>query len=156
MNEKILPLRNGVGAVVINRNNKVFVGKRIDNPGKFWQMPQGGVDEGEEYFDAMKRELFEETGIKNFEIIKEIDGMTEYELPDYLLGKIWKGKYRGQKQKWYVIRFLGDDKEIDLNTSKPEFIEWKWINLDELPDVIVDFKKKLYEKLVPKIKLIIG
>jgi putative (di)nucleoside polyphosphate hydrolase len=156
MNEKILPLRNGVGAVVINRNNKVFVGKRIDNPGKFWQMPQGGVDEGEEYFDAMKRELFEETGIKNFEIIKEIDGMTEYELPDYLLGKIWKGKYRGQKQKWYVIRFLGDDKEIDLNTSKPEFIEWKWINLDELPDVIVDFKKKLYKKLVPKIKLIIG
>ena len=156
MNEKILPLRNGVGAVVVNRNNKVFVGKRIDNPGKFWQMPQGGVDEGEEYFDAMKRELFEETGIKNFEIIKEIDGMTEYELPDYLLGKIWKGKYRGQKQKWYVIRFLGDDKEIDLNTSKPEFIEWKWINLDELPDVIVDFKKKLYKKLVPKIKLIIG
>ena len=156
MNEKILPLRNGVGAIVINRNNKVFVGKRIDNPGKFWQMPQGGVDEGEEYFDAMKRELFEETGIKNFEIIKEIDGMTEYELPDYLLGKIWKGKYRGQKQKWYVVRFLGDDKEIDLNTSKPEFIEWKWINLDELPDVIVDFKKKLYKKLVPKIKLIIG
>ena len=156
MNEKILPLRNGVGAVVVNRNNKVFVGKRIDNPGKFWQMPQGGVDEGEEYFDAMKRELFEETGIKNFEIIKEIDGMTEYELPDYLLGKIWKGKYRGQKQKWYVIRFLGDDREIDLNTSKPEFIEWKWINLDELPDVIVDFKKKLYKKLVPKIKLIIG
>ena len=156
MNEKILPLRNGVGAVVINRNNKVFVGKRIDNPGKFWQMPQGGVDEGEEYFDAMKRELFEETGIKNFEIIKEIDGMTEYELPDYLLGKIWKGKYRGQKQKWYVVRFLGDDKEIDLNTSKPEFIEWKWINLDELPNVIVDFKKKLYKKLVPKIKLIIG
>ena len=156
MSGKILPLRNGVGAIVINRNNKVFVGKRIDNPGKFWQMPQGGVDEGEQYFDAMKRELFEETGIKNFEIIKEIDGMTEYELPDYLLGKIWKGKYRGQKQKWYVIRFLGDDKEINLNTGKPEFIEWKWINLDELPDVIVDFKKKLYKKLVPKIKLIIG
>tara|TARA_Y100000816_G_scaffold149738_1_gene106478 strand:+ start:208 stop:678 length:471 start_codon:yes stop_codon:yes gene_type:complete len=156
MSGKILPLRNGVGAIVINRNNKVFVGKRIDNPGKFWQMPQGGVDEGEQYFDAMKRELFEETGIKSFEIIKEIDGMTEYELPDYLLGKIWKGKYRGQKQKWYVIRFLGDDKEINLNTGKPEFIEWKWINLDELPDVIVDFKKKLYKKLVPKIKLIIG
>ena len=152
----MLPLRNGVGAIVLNKNNQVFVGKRIDNPGKFWQMPQGGVDEGEQYFDAMKRELFEETGIKSFEIIKEIDGMTEYELPDYLLGKIWKGKYRGQKQKWYVIRFLGDDKEINLNIGKPEFIEWKWINLDELPDVIVDFKKKLYKKLVPKIKLIIG
>ena len=148
MTEKILPMRNGVGAVVLNKNNKVFVGKRIDNPGKFWQMPQG--------FDAMKRELFEETGIKNFEVIKEIEGMTEYELPDYLLGKIWKGKYRGQKQKWFVIRFLGDDKEINLNTSKPEFNEWKWANLDDLPSIIVDFKKKLYMKLVPKIKLIIG
>ena len=156
MIEKILPMRNGVGAVVLNKNNKVFVGKRIDNPGKFWQMPQGGVDEGEEYLDAMKRELFEETGIKNFKVIKEIEGMTEYELPDYLLGKIWKGKYRGQKQKWFVIRFLGDDKEINLNTSKPEFNEWKWANLDDLPSIIVDFKKKLYMKLVPKIKLIIG
>ena len=149
-------MRNGVGAVVLNKNNKVFVGKRIDNPGKFWQMPQGGVDEGEEYLDAMKRELFEETGIKNFKVIKEIEGMTEYELPDYLLGKIWKGKYRGQKQKWFVIRFLGDDKDINLNTGKPEFIEWKWANLDDLPSIIVDFKKKLYMKLVPKIKLIIG
>ncbi len=155
MNTKILPMRNGVGAIVLNKNNQVFVGKRIDNPGKFWQMPQGGVDEGEGYFDAMKRELFEETGIKNFEMIKEIDGMTEYELPDYLLGKIWKGKYRGQKQKWFVIRYLGEDNEINLNTTKPEFIEWKWANLDDLPSIIVDFKKKLYEKLVPKIKLII-
>ena len=156
MNEKILPLRNGVGAIVLNKNNQVFVGKRIDNPGKFWQMPQGGVDDGEKYHEAMKRELFEETGIKNFELIKEIEGTTEYELPDYLLGKIWKGKYRGQKQKWFVIRFLGDDNEIDLNTYKPEFSEWKWANLDDLPSMIVDFKKKLYEKLVPKIKLIIS
>ncbi len=156
MNNKILPLRNGVGAIVLNKNNQVFVGKRIDNPGKFWQMPQGGVDEGEDYFEAMKRELFEETGIKNFKIIKEIEGMTEYELPNYLLGKIWKGKYRGQKQKWFIIRFLGNDNEINLNTSKPEFIEWKWANLDDLPNIIVDFKKKLYERLVPKIKLIIG
>ena len=156
MNEKILPLRNGVGAIVLNKNNQVFVGKRIDNPGKFWQMPQGGVDDGENYLEAMKRELFEETGIKNFELVKEIDGMTEYELPDYLLGKIWKGKYRGQKQKWFIVRFLGNDNEINLNTSKPEFIEWKWANLDDLPGMIVDFKKKLYEKLLPKIKLIIG
>ena len=106
MNEKILPMRNGVGAVVLNKNNKVFVGKRIDNPGKFWQMPQGGVDEGEKYFDAMKRELFEETGIKDFEVIKEIEGMTEYELPDYLLGKIWKGKYRGQKAKMVCYKIF--------------------------------------------------
>ena len=156
MNEKILPLRNGVGAIVLNKNNQVFVGKRIDNPGKFWQMPQGGVDDGEKYVEAMKREHFEETGIKNFELVKEIEGMTEYELPDYLLGKIWKGRYRGQKQKWFVVRFLGNDNEINLNTSKPEFIEWKWANLDDLPGMIVDFKKKLYEKLLPKIKLIIG
>ena len=156
MTEKILPMRNGVGAVVLNKNNQVFVGKRIDNPGKFWQMPQGGVDDGEKYFDAMKRELFEETGIKDFEVIKEIEGMTEYELPDYLLGKIWKGKYRGQRQKWFVIRFLGNDKDINLNTSKPEFIEWKWTNIDDLPSIIVDFKKKLYMNLVSKIKLIIG
>ena len=151
-----LPLRSGVGIVVLNKENKVFVAKRIDNPKNFWQMPQGGVDEGEKYFDAMKRELFEETGIKDFEVIKEIEGMTEYELPDYLLGKIWKGKYRGQRQKWFVIRFLGHDKDINLNTSKPEFIEWKWTNIDDLPSIIVDFKKKLYMNLVPKIKLIIG
>ena len=119
-------------------------------------MPQGGVDNGEEYFDAMKRELFEETGIRNFKIIKEIEGMTEYELPEYLLGKIWRGKYRGQRQKWFVIRFLGDDNEINLNTSKPEFKEWKWVNLDDLPNIIVDFKKKLYKSLVPKIKIVIS
>ena len=156
MNQKNLPLRTGVGIVVLNNQNKVFVGKRKDNPVDKWQMPQGGVDDGEDYLSAMKRELFEETGIKNFELVKEIEGMTEYELPDYLLGKIWKGKYRGQKQKWFVVRFLGNDNEINLNTSKPEFIEWKWANLDDLPGMIVDFKKKLYEKLLPKIKLIIG
>ena len=156
MIEKVLPLRIGVGVIVLNNENKIFVGKRKDNPVNKWQMPQGGVDDGEKYLEAMKRELFEETGIKNFELVKEIEGMTEYELPDYLLGKIWKGKYRGQKQKWFVVRFLGNDNEIDLNTSKPEFIEWKWANLDDLPGMIVDFKKKLYEKLLPKIKLIIG
>ena len=156
MKQKNLPMRTGVGIVVLNNQNKVFVGKRKDNPVDKWQMPQGGVDDGEDYLSAMKRELFEETGIKNFEIIKEIEGMTEYELPNNLLGKIWKGKYRGQKQKWFVVRFLGNDNEINLNTSKPEFIEWKWVNLDDLPSIIVDFKKKIYEKLVPKIKLIIG
>ena len=156
MNNKILPLRNGVGAIVLNKNNQVFVGKRIDNPGKFWQMPQGGVDEGEDYFEAMKRELFEETSIKSIEILKEINEWTEYELPNYLLGKIWKGKYRGQKQKWFVVRFLGMEEEINLNTNHPEFIEWKWIEVEKLPGVIVHFKKKLYEKLLPEIKKIIG
>ena len=155
MKNNILPLRTGVGAIVLNKNNKVFVGKRRDNPGKNWQMPQGGVDKGESCIDAMKRELLEETGIKNIEILKEIDRWIEYELPDYLLGKIWKGKYRGQKQKWLIVRFIGKDEEINLQTSHPEFIEWKWIEAENLPNVIVKFKKKLYENLLPEIKKII-
>tara|TARA_B100001996_G_scaffold93892_1_gene70182 strand:- start:521 stop:991 length:471 start_codon:yes stop_codon:yes gene_type:complete len=155
MNKSILPLRTGVGAIVLNKNNKVFVGKRKDNPEKYWQMPQGGVDEGENYIDAMKRELSEETSIKNIKILKEIDRWTKYELPDYLLGKIWKGKYRGQKQKWFIVRFLGKDEEINLKTKHPEFIEWKWIEIESLPGVIVDFKKKLYEDLLPEIRKII-
>jgi len=155
MNKNILPLRTGVGAIVLNKNNQVFVGKRKDNPGKYWQMPQGGVNKGENYIDAMKRELSEETSIKNIEILKEIDEWTEYELPNYLLGKIWKGKYRGQKQKWFIVRYLGKDEEVNLKTKHPEFIEWKWIELEKLPGVIVDFKKKLYESLLLKIKTII-
>ena len=153
MNEKkTLPLRLGVGAIVLNNKNRVFVGKRKDNPVDKWQMPQGGVNEGEELIDAMKRELEEETGIKNIKILKEINGWSEYELPKYLLGKIWRGKYRGQKQKWFIVRFLGKDNEINLKTKKPEFIEWQWLDIENLPRVIVEFKKKVYEELLPKIK----
>ena len=136
----------------IRDRNRVFVGKRKDNPVNKWQMPQGGVNEGERLIDAMKRELKEETGIENIKILKEIDGWSEYELPEYLLGKIWKGRYRGQKQKWFIVRFLGNDSEIDLETGKPEFIEWQWINVENLPGVIVEFKRKVYEDLLPKIK----
>ena len=153
MNErKNLPLRLGVGAIVLNKQNKVFVGKRKDNPVNKWQMPQGGVNDGEKLIDAMKRELEEETGIKNIKILKEVNGWSEYELPDYLLGKLWRGKYRGQKQKWFVVRFLGNDSEINLKTSKPEFIEWQWLNIENLTEVIVHFKRKVYEKLLPEIK----
>ena len=150
--KKTLPLRLGVGAIVLNNKNRVFVGKRKDNPVDKWQMPQGGVNEGERLIDAMKRELEEETGIKNIKILREIDGWYEYELPKYLLGKIWKGRYRGQKQKWFIVRFLGNDSEINLRTNKPEFIEWQWIDVKNLPGVIVEFKRKVYEDLLPKIE----
>ena len=150
-----LPLRTGVGIVVLNKN-EIFVGKRKDNPGDKWQMPQGGVDEGEDYVTAMKRELLEETGIKNIEIIKEIEKIYQYELPENLVGIIWKGKYRGQKQKWFITRFLGDEKEINLNTKHAEFVDWKWIAPKLLPEVIVNFKKDLYINLLKEIKLVIG
>jgi len=148
-------MRNGVGIIVLNKKNQVFVGKRKDNPGDKWQMPQGGVDIGEDNFTAMQRELIEETSIKNIKIIKEIENVFEYELPENLVGIIWKGKFRGQKQKWFITRFLGQDSEINLNTKHPEFIEWKWLEPIKLPDVIVDFKKNLYLKLLKEIKLVI-
>jgi len=152
MIEKKLPLRIGVGAIVLNNKNRVFVGKRKDNPVDKWQMPQGGVNNGEQFEEAMRRELKEETGIKNIKILKEINEWSEYELPNSLLGKIWRGKYRGQKQKWFIVRFLGNDEEINLETHKQEFIDWKWIDIENLTGVIVDFKKKVYEELLPKIK----
>jgi len=156
MTKQNLPLRNGVGAIILNGENKVFVGKRRDNPIDRWQMPQGGVDVGETYLDAMKREIFEETSIKNIKILKEVDRIYEYELPNNLVGIIWKGKFRGQKQKWFVCRFIGENSEINLKTKYPEFIEWKWIKIDELPLVIVDFKKDVYKKILVELKKIIN
>ena len=147
-----LPMRNGVGVIVLNNENKVFVGKRKDNPVDRWQMPQGGVDIGESYLSAMKRELYEETSIKSIEILKEINGFFEYELPKNLVGIIWKGKFRGQKQKWFITRFIGNENEINLQTENQEFIEWKWIKPDELPRTIVDFKKKMYVELLEILK----
>jgi len=155
MKNQKLPMRNGVGIIVLNNKNEVFVGKRKDNPIDKWQMPQGGVDEGESYINAMKRELLEETSIKNIIILKEIDRMYEYELPENLVGIIWKGKFRGQKQKWYITKFLGDDSEINLITKHQEFVDWKWINPKKLPEVIVDFKKDLYVNLVNEINAFI-
>ena len=142
-----LPMRRGIGVIVLNKNNEVFVGKRKDNPIDKWQMPQGGIDGNETALDAMKRELEEETSITKIKILKELDKEFEYELPANLLGKIWRGKYRGQKQKWFIVKFIGNDNEINLNTKHPEFIEWKWIDYENLPEVIVDFKKEVYKKL---------
>ena len=158
MNEKYknLPLRNGVGIILLNKENKIFVAKRIDNPKNFWQMPQGGVDEGENFLSAAFRELEEETSIKKAELIKELDGTTTYELPDHLLGIIWKGKYRGQKQKWFLMRFTGEENEINIKTKNPEFLDWKWININEMTKVVVYFKLDVYKKLQEKIKKIIN
>ncbi len=152
MSESKLPLRIGVGIILLNKENQVFVGKRKDNPVDKWQMPQGGVDRNEDFDTAMRRELNEETSIKNILILKRLSGWFEYELPENLLGIIWKGKFRGQKQKWFIVKFIGDEKEINLKTKKPEFIEWKWIAVEKLPEVIVDFKKNVYLKLLVEIK----
>ena len=142
-----LPLRSGVGIVVLNEKNQVFIAKRIDNPKNFWQMPLGGVDKGEEYYDAAIRELKEETSIKTISLIKEIDGLTTYLLPNYLVGIIWKGKYKGQKQKWFIVRFNGEEKEININTKNPEFLDWKWVNIDDLTNEVVEFKAHVYKQI---------
>ena len=151
-----LPLRTGVGIIVLNKNNKVFVAKRIDNAKNFWQMPQGGVDEGEDFLKAAYRELEEETSIKSVDLIKELDGTITYELPERLLGIIWKGRYKGQKQKWFLMRFTGEEKEINIKTKNPEFLEWKWVELDQITELVVDFKLHVYTELKEKIKKIIN
>ena len=155
MDNHQLPMRTGVGIIVLNNNNQVFVGKRKDNPGDKWQMPQGGVDKGEDFITAMRRELIEETSIKNIKILKEIQNMYQYELPNNLVGIIWRGKFRGQRQKWFITKFLGKDDEINLDTQHPEFIDWKWIDPKDLPEVIVDFKKELYLNLLKEINQVI-
>ena len=147
MNEYKLPLRSGVGIVLLNNKNKVLVGKRLDNPKDFWQMPQGGIDVNEDYLDAAKRELEEETSIKSVELIKELDGWLKYDLPEELVGKVWKGKYGGQKQRWFITKFIGSNQEINIKTKRPEFIEWKWIEIKDLNKVAVDFKIDIYNKL---------
>ena len=156
MTDKKLPLRIGVGVIVLNDENKIFVGKRKDNPIDKWQMPQGGVNKNESFLEAMKRELNEETSIKNIKILKELDGWFEYELPKNLLGIIWKGKFRGQKQKWFIVKFTGKESEINLKTKYQEFIEWKWLEIKDLPKVIVDFKKNIYEKLLVELNKFIN
>ena len=153
---KNLPLRNGVGIVVLNNENKVFVAKRIDNPKNFWQMPQGGVDKDENYYEAALRELKEETSIISVELIQEIDKKFTYILPDHLIGIIWKGKFKGQTQKWFVMRFIGNESEININTKHPEFLDWKWINLDDLPEIAVNFKLDVYKNVKHEVKKILN
>ena len=158
MNEKYkkLPLRSGVGIILLNKENKVLVAKRIDNPKNFWQMPQGGIDKGEDFYTAALRELKEETSITSIKLIKEIEGNFTYILPDSLIGIIWKGKFRGQKQKWFIMRFTGDKSEINIKTKHPEFLDWKWIDLENLTEIAVPFKLEVYKKLTPEIKKILN
>ena len=158
MNEKYknLPLRNGVGIVVLNNKNKVFVAKRIDNPKNFWQMPQGGIDRGENFYEAALRELKEETSIVSVELIKEIEKKFTYILPDHLIGIIWKGKFKGQKQKWFVMKFVGNESEINIKTKYPEFLDWKWIDLEDLTEIAVNFKLEVYKQLKSELKKILN
>ena len=152
---KNIPLRSGERTLVLTEENKIFVAKRIDNPSNFWQMPQGGVDLGEDFLTAAYRELEEETSIKNVKLIDELDGFITYFLPDHLLGIIWKGKYKGQKQKWFVMRFLGKDDEINIKTKNPEFLDWKWIELKKITELVVDFKLNVYQEVQKKVKKIL-
>tara|TARA_Y100000590_G_scaffold248425_1_gene279134 strand:+ start:64 stop:540 length:477 start_codon:yes stop_codon:yes gene_type:complete len=151
-----LPLRKGVGIVLLNKENKVFVAKRIDNPKNFWQMPQGGVDKNEKYYEAALRELKEETSVNSVEFIKKIDKKLTYILPDHLIGIIWKGRFKGQTQKWFVFRFTGNDSEININTKKPEFLDWKWINLEDLTKIAVNFKLEVYKSIKQEVSKILS
>ena len=150
--KKELPLRLGVGIVLLNTENKIFVGKRIDNPVNSWQMPQGGIDENEDLFHAAKRELEEETSVRSVKLIKELDEWLTYDLPENLLGNIWEGKYRGQKQKWFIMKFMGKNEEINIKTKDPEFLDWKWIKPLDLPSVAVKFKVDIYKKLTEELE----
>ena len=158
MNEKYkkLPLRRGVGIVLLNKENKVLVAKRIDNPKNFWQMPQGGIDEGEDFYHAALRELKEETSIISVKLIKEIENKFTYILPDHLIGIIWKGKFKGQKQKWVVMRFIGDELEINIKTKHPEFLDWKWVDLEDLAKIAVNFKLDVYKQVKSEVEKILN
>ena len=153
---KKLPLRSGVGIIVLNKENKVFVAKRIDNPKNFWQMPQGGIDNNEDFFTAALRELKEETSIVSVKLIKEIDDKFTYILPDHLIGIIWKGKFKGQIQKWFIMRFVGNESEINIKTKHPEFLDWKWIDLKDLTKIAVNFKLEVYKQVKSEVLKILN
>ena len=152
---KKLPLRSGVGIVILNKENKIFVAKRIDNPKNFWQMPQGGTNGNEDFYTAALRELKEETSIVSVKLIKEIEDKLTYILPDHLIGIIWKGKFKGQKQKWFIMKFVGNESEINIKTKHPEFLDWKWIDLEDLTKIAINFKLEVYRQIKSEIKKIL-
>jgi putative (di)nucleoside polyphosphate hydrolase len=145
-----LPYRPCVGVMLVNSQGQVFVGKRIDTIAEAWQMPQGGIDDGESHEACALRELYEETGVAadKVNIVAKTDEWLNYDLPDHLVGKVWGGKYRGQTQIWFLMRFLGIDGDINLETHHPEFESWKWMDPESLPEVIVPFKQDLYREVL--------
>jgi len=151
-----LPYRSGVGIMLLNKYNLVFVAQRIDFKEDAWQMPQGGIDPGENPRQAALRELKEEAGTDMVEIVAESKEWLEYDLPSDLISKIWKGRFRGQRQRWFVMRFLGEDRDINIHTDEPEFDAWKWADPIDLPDLIVPFKKGLYEKVLEEFSPVIS
>ena len=151
---KSLPYRPCVGVMLFNQKNQVFVGKRIDTKSEAWQMPQGGIDPGEPPETAVFRELAEEIGTKDAVILAESKGWYQYDLPATLVPHVWGGKYRGQEQKWFAMRFLGHDRDININTAKPEFLKWKWVAIDLLPDLIVPFKRQLYQDVIEEFRYV--
>lgn len=146
-----LPYRPGVGIVLFNTKGQIFIAQRIDNPDGYWQFPQGGIEEGEDIIEAVFREMEEEIGTRNATILHELDEWLYYDIPDYLIQKLWDQKYRGQKQKWVALRFDGADSEIDLNTfEEPEFSKWKWADLKDIPELAVPFKREIYQKVIDR------
>lgn len=153
LNDSDLPYRPGVGMMIINEENNIFLGKRIDTRIEAWQMPQGGIDIGETPSGAALREMKEEIGTDKGHILAESKYWYSYDLPKFLIPKLWNGSFKGQKQKWFLIRFTGQDKDIDINAYTAEFSEWRWASFAELPKVIIPFKRKLYRAVLSEFEI---